>query len=207
MNFPKCVIFDFANTLSGSHFFCTKPASCPEWYDLFQDKIFSSATKLTAWCRGELNARHVAEITQEQIGWSVDEILLEMEKGCQNLEFNNEVLLFARSLKANMIPVGLVTNNIDLFTTFVVPTYGLDRIFDVIVNSADQHTDDKRILWDRALKKLCGVVDYSNTLLIEDGEKWPAEFEKSGGTAYRYLNDAKFRTWLQEVGYDSIMFH
>ena len=68
-------------------------------------------------------------------------------------------------------------------------------------NSAEAGTCDKTILWPMAFESLGSHISYGNSLLIEDGEKHPAEFRNSGGVAYQYNNDQAFYHWLRDVDF------
>jgi FMN phosphatase YigB (HAD superfamily) len=198
MNKPEIILFDFANTLSNSNYFNTEPNGCPNWYDLFQNYVFSDKQIVTLWCQGKITAHQIAEIIKGHVNWGIDPILNEMRKGCCNLQFNKAVYNFSRSIKGTGIKTALVTNNIDLFTEVVVPFYSLETIFDVIINSADYKSDNKSDLWSIAFQKTGKENSYHESLLIEDGEKWPSIFEEHGGKACRYSNDDNFINWMND---------
>jgi hypothetical protein len=46
-------------------------------------------------------------------------------------------------------------------------------------------------------------IDYSNSLLIEDGETEPAKFQALGGHTYQYSTDEKFLDWLAAVDWSN----
>ncbi len=192
----KCVIFDYANTLSSDLYFQTKPAKCPEWRELFDKYVFADKYWLTEWCNGRMKAEDIAIRIKEYVDLSLDEIIDEMKKGCQNLTFNEAVLNFAKSQSGEGRKTALVTANIDMFSNTVVPSHNLTEIFDTIVNSADCGTDDKLRLWPVAFQRLGNGIDYDCSLLIDDSDKWIQKFMNMGGSAYNYSEDSAFTTWL-----------
>jgi FMN phosphatase YigB (HAD superfamily) len=201
MKKPKCIIFDFANTLSNSKYFNTKPITCPNWYDLFQNYVFADKQIVTSWCQGNISSYQIAEIVKRHLNWEIGSILDEMKKGCKNLHFNKAVYDFSLSLKGTGIKTALVTNNIDLFTEVVVPFYNLNTLFNVVINSADCKSDNKSELWPIAFQKIGYKINYHESILIEDGEKWPSTFEQHGGKTCRYSNDNDFLTWIKNEGF------
>ena len=68
---------------------------------------------------------------------------------------------------------------------------------DVIINSADHGTTDKRRLWPIAFRFLGNGADYANSFLIEDGDKSPEQFMQAGGKAYQYRDDLAFADWIK----------
>jgi hypothetical protein len=88
----------------------------------------------------------------------------------------------------------------------VVPAHKLDRIFDVIVNSADYHNIRKEALWPIAFEKLGGGIGYPDSLLIEDGETEPEKFRQLGGYAQQYTNDKAFNKWINSMDWDKPIY-
>jgi hypothetical protein len=146
-----------------------------------------------------LTSLDIASVLSRTIPLDIPTIAATMEKGCQNLNFNWAVWDFAVAQKAAGRKTALVTANMDVFTKVVVPAYGLDQLFDVILNSSDLHEIRKEFLWPIAFERLGGGIGYANSLLVEDGETEPAIFRALGGLAYQYQNDAKFLDWLASI--------
>lgn len=195
-NGVKCIVFDFANTLSSDLYFQTQPEFCPNWRELFQKYVFSDKQRLTDWCTGKISTSDIASIMQKHIKIPIDTIIAEMYNGCKNISFNQAVWQFTESQRNIGRKTALVTINMDIFTNIIVPFYGLDRIFDVIINSADYSTDNKLELWQVAYKLFDSNISYNNSLLIDDSDKWVTEFRNCGGEAYRYKNDNEFNQWI-----------
>jgi FMN phosphatase YigB (HAD superfamily) len=81
--------------------------------------------------------------------------------------------------------------NSDVFSHFVVPTYALDSVFDVIVTSWEEHTLDKARLCEIALERL-GGSDPAEALLIDNIEQNVDAWRARGGQAYLYESDERF---------------
>ena len=71
--------------------------------------------------------------------------------------------------RSHEMPQAIVTVNPDLFTRFVVPNYALDTVFDTIVTSWQEGTEDKARLCEIALERL-GGSDPAEALLIDNIE-------------------------------------
>ena len=122
-------------------------------------------------------------------------------RGCTNLGFNDAVHGFANWVRSTKMRSVLVTANMDVFSEVIVKSHGLNRLFDVIVNSADVGTYDKTILWPMAFELVGSGISYSNSLLIEDDQKNTTTFLEQGGIAYQYIGEREFSEWLHDVDF------
>jgi FMN phosphatase YigB (HAD superfamily) len=193
----NCIIFDFADTLCSDLYFQTNPPNCRNWREIFEKHIFEKHW-LTEWCNGRVGLLQVASIIQKYVKMSRDEIIIEMKEGCRNLSFNQAIYNYALSQLKAQKKTALVTANMDIFSEIIVPHYKLDSVFNIIVNSADYHTDNKLELWNIAFQLLGTNVNYESSLLIDDSEKWVNAFIHAGGNAYKYTDDIAFLDWLSE---------
>ena len=192
----NCVIFDFAFTL------------CSELY--FKELGTESERKITElifrgdnigkwadpWMSGELTSKDICNYLSENLPFSSDIIYSALCRGCSNLEMNQEVYSFAKTLADSDKKTALVTINADIFSHIVVPQNGLDSLFDIIVNSADRHERDKGKLFQHTLDLFSSDITFSTTLLIDDSSivDW---FETQGGYAYKYTDDNSFLEWMK----------
>jgi FMN phosphatase YigB (HAD superfamily) len=195
----KCVVIDFGFTLSPDYYFNVTPPGCPQWHTVIQEVIFRDPAITIPWMKGELTSLDIAGILSRHFQLDIRTIAETMEKGCEHLALNPAVRDFAVAQKAAGRKTALVTDNMDVFTKVVVPSHGLERLFDVILNSADFHEIRKEFLWPIAFERLGGGIGYANSLLIEDGENEPTKFRALGGYACQYSNDAAFLEWLDAV--------
>jgi hypothetical protein len=195
----KCVVFDSGFTLIADYYFKVSPPGIPQWFDIIQRGIFGDSSIVDPWMRGELTILDIAGVLSRHIPLDIPTIAATMEIGCRHLNFNQAVWDFAVAQKAAGRKTALVTGNMDVFTKVVVPAHGLDRLFDVILNTSDFHEIRKEILWPIAFERLGDGIGYANSLLIEDGETQPALFRAQGGYAYQYKNDGMFLDWLDFI--------
>ena len=195
----RCVVFDFGFTLSSDVYFTLAPDGYPHWRDLIQQHIFEHQALVNAWMTGDLQLVDIARIVAQHVALPLALIIETMERGCSTMHFNPAVWEFACAQRAQGRKTALVTANMDVFSTVVIPAHGLDRVFDVILNTSDYRELRKELLWDRAFKLLGDDLHYATSLLVEDGPKEPALFRARGGYAYQYENDERFRAWLQDL--------
>ncbi len=191
----ECVVFDFHLTLCSELFFKGLGESALARTERLlweQNHILSDQ-----WMAGEVKATQIADFLSVPLGISASEIEHRLRRGCREFALNGAVWSFARAAADVGKRMALVTINADVFTEEVVPSLGLDGVFETIINSADCGEVDKLKLWPMAFDKLGGGINFTNSFLIEDGQH-PAKFISAGGKAYQYTDDATFAGWLDE---------
>jgi len=190
----RCIIIDFANTLCSELYFAPLGE---DFQAVVRAAIFSEENKerwATPWCCGRLSSEDIATHLAGLTGITPDCIISALAEGCAKMHFNPAVWRFAQAQRELGRSTVLATVNMDIFTRVVVPAHGLDRVFDVVVNSSDYGTDDKNALCEIALAQLDGCT-FANSLLIDDSVAAIAAFRSAGGMAYQYTTDAAFAAW------------
>lgn len=187
----RCIIFDFANTLSPTpYFWPLGPGFC----EVVTTAIFSGENKVrwaSPWCCGTLSTEDITEYLSGLTGISSQLILSALDKGCTNLHLHPNIWRFAQAQRALERRSALVTVNMDIFTRVVVPAHGFDQVFDIVVNSADHGTEDKNVLCEIAFSQLDGCT-FENSLLIDDGAGVIDAFRARGGMGYQFTTDEAF---------------
>ena len=191
-----CVVFDFHRTLCSDLFFRPLGESvvaCIQALLWGQDQ-----TLFNQWLTGQVKASGIAAYLSGLLGIPACRIEEALREGCREFVLNEAVWGFAQAVRAAGKRTALVTVNADVFSEETVPAHGLDRVFDVIVNSADRGDMDKLRLWPVAFEALGTHIGYANSFLIEDGEDSPRRFTEAGGKAYQYRDDGTFGAWLDQ---------
>ena len=196
-----CFVFDFGGTYSSAPYFWVGPEVCADWRVLFERYVFEDRDIFDGWMDGRLGARDVAKMMAGYVQMDVGDVLMWMEKGLRDLSCNEAVVRLAKTVKKLGKKTVLVTANIDLFSSVIVPDLGLENCFDVIVNSADYGDLDKAVLWPIAFDRVGGDVGYAQSFLIEDAPHQVALFRQLGGMAHHYESDEGLLQWLGQVGF------
>jgi len=196
----RCIVFDWGATLSPDLYFSVAPLGYPDWRDTIQARIFNHKEIVGPWMAGNLTMADIACELQSEIDLDIPTILHYMEIGCRNLAINRAVWDFAVAQRRAGRATVLVTGNVEVFNSIVVPDHQLTRLFDVIVNSHNHKTTDKEILWPIAFEGVSPDIGYHNSLLIEDSPSNVARFRANGGVAHQYTDDGAFQAWLRSNG-------
>lgn len=194
MNSIHCIIFDFANTLSHTPYFWPLGS---EFETVVTQAIFTGENKTrwaSPWCCGTVSSADIAEYLSGLTGITPERILSALDEGCAHLQLNPAIWRFAQAQRAQGRRTVLATVNMDVFTRVVAPAHGFDRVFDVVVNSADYGTEDKNALCEIAFGQLDDCT-FENSLIIDDMHKYLDAFRARGGMAYRYTTDEAFAGW------------
>ncbi len=117
------------------------------------------------------------------------------------MKLEEKVKDIAESLKCTGKKIGIVTDNMDVFTEITVPNHHLNMLFNVIINSADYgmlKRDKDSKLFDIALTALGEKIE--NSLMIDDSKSTIELYKKKGGHGFVYKNFTELKEFLaQEV--------
>ncbi len=189
----ECVVFDFHRTLCSDLFF--RPLGEPVLARIQPLLWGADQSLLDQWMGGHVKASGIARYLSQHLGIPAREIEAGLRDGCRKLVLNEAIWAFAQAVRKAGKRTALVTVNMDVFSEEVVPSLGLDQVFEVIVNSADEGELDKSRLWPVAFEAMGSGIGYADGFLIEDGADSPAKFTAAGGMAYQYTDDARFMAW------------
>src|SRR5215470_3705677 len=124
------VLWDFGDTLVDERWMRRAPEGAPEWPAAWAEVM---ALLAGDWDTGRAGERDVFAAMAERLGMPVDEVEAHADSCCRSLVFH----AFAwRVAATRRLPQALVTVNPDLFLKRIVPEYGLEEVFDVIVVSS-----------------------------------------------------------------------
>lgn len=198
INKSKCIVVDFGFTLCSAFYFNVSHPRYPNFRELIEKHIIHDVVTFDKWVQGDLTTSDIAELLTNHIQLGKDDIIKTMENGCKNLKMNEAVWNFVLEQKSKGKVTILVTANLDIFSTVVVPSHGLEKLFDAIYNTADYKEVDKTKLWEMAFTKTGNQIGYHNSLLIEDGKMNVDKFKSKGGMTYQYSSDDAFKKWLMK---------
>lgn len=192
----RCVVFDYGDTLCNNPYFGQLGR---DFLHVVDTQIFGDCSPQWAdpWLQGELTTDDIVKHLSSLTGTSSTEIMAGLELGCSRIRPFPAIWQFAQSQQAVGRKTALVTLNFDIFSRVIVPAVGFDKVFDIIVNSCDYRTDDKVHMWEIAFSQLDGC-SFSNSLLIDDKQKYTDLFRAHGGMAYQYISDEEFSVWLNQ---------
>jgi hypothetical protein len=190
---PEVLLWDFGDTLVDERWMRRLPAECPTWEAAWLEVM---ADRADDWNVGRICATEIFDALAERTGMSADAVKSHARSCCERLVFNETAWRVASERR---LPQALVTVNPDLVADFVVPAHNLDDVFDVIVMSFAELTDDKRALCDIALERLGFAGLRSGGLLIDNRLDLVEAWSNVGGAGYWFESDEKFRADLPSL--------
>ena len=190
---PAVLLWDFGDTLVDERWMRRPPAEFPTWEAAWLDVMADHADD---WNVGRVGRAEVFGSIAERSGMSAAAVKSHARTCCERLLFNETAWRLASERR---LPQALVTVNPDLFADFVVPAHGLDDVFDVIVMSFEELTDDKPTLCDIALDRLGFAGPRSDALLIDNRRDLVEAWRDVGGTGYWFQNDHQLRADLPSL--------
>lgn len=190
---PAVLLWDFGDTLADERWMRRPPADCPTWEAVWEDVMAEYADD---WNVGRIGAREIFRVLAARSGMTVEGVRSHARGCCERVAFNKTAWRVASERR---LPQALVTVNPDLFADVVVPAHGLDGVFDEIVMSFAERTDDKSALCDIALERLGFAGPRSHALLIDNRIDLVDAWKHQGGAGYRYESDQKLRADLPSL--------
>ena len=184
------LLWDFGDTLVDERWMRRAPAECPLWEAAWLDVMANYADE---WNVGAIHMAEIFDALALRSGMALERVEAHARKCCEQLVFNDTAWRVANERR---LPQAIVTVNPDLFADYVVPAHDLTAVFDVIVMSFAERTDDKCELCDIALARLGCDVPRSAALLIDNRRDLVNAWKDVGGAGYVFQSDGQFRSDL-----------
>ena len=188
----EVVLFDFDGVLCHDRFY--KEILLPQHQELFewiQNNIFNNKNLFHQWMRGNINTKSINKIIAEGTGHKEDFLNDMLLKSLEKIRLDEKMFNFAKSLKEVYgKKIGIITDNMDVFSTVIVKKHKLDEVFDVIINSADYgclKIEQNGKLFDKALSALNEKI--GDCLFIDNSTQKVDFFKQKGGQGFLYNNN------------------
>ena len=137
MNY-KAILFDFDGVLCKDRFYIkTLLHRYPKVYDWIQLNIFGNKDLVSDWMKNLITSYHINKLISDATGMDIALLNELYEQSILTMELDKDIISLAQSLRTSGKRLGVVTDNMDVFSTITVPNHNLNKIFDVIANSAD----------------------------------------------------------------------
>jgi len=194
----KAVIWDFDGVWSKDKFYKTIETNYPKVRDFIQNNIWgeNGEKRVDRWMRAELNMNDINKLISENTGINFELLTKEFLNDVKKMEIEMGHIAIINKLKKQNIKVGLVTNNMEVFTSITRLRLKFDELFNNnVFNSFEYKMLKDEGLFDKALEKMDS--DYATTLLIDDSSRARNYFESKGGQTYAYNNFEDFKIWVE----------
>jgi len=188
----KAVIFDFYGVLSHDKFYGEAFAQKhQELYKWIQNNIFADEEILYKWMRNEINSDNINKIIAQGTGHQENFLCEVLNESLRNIKLDDKMLGLAKKLKTEHgKKIGLVTDNMDGFSSLVARQHDLHGLFDTVVNSADHgylKAEREGELFDKALDILNEEIE--SCVFIDDSLENVEMFKRKGGQGFLYVNN------------------
>jgi FMN phosphatase YigB (HAD superfamily) len=197
----KTIFIDWHNTLSTDLFFSSY-AHNNQGLPLrkaFYDSVLNYPSILHDWLRGGLNSEQIIQRVAQHAQLDFDVVWPLFVKDCETIALAPSLADKLIRLKEKYHTI-LVTDNMDCFNRFTVPSQNLLRYFHSISNSCDcklmKEDKDGKIFSQLAQQR---NITISDCILIDDREDVSQIFTQLGGTTYRVENPQHTTRVLDEL--------
>lgn len=210
MNSPKLILCDFDGVLtrfdSNSQkegFYAPLRSSNPIVYEKIVHFLFSTDNYLgKSWMSGQITYTDVNALMAHKFGVErsyLDRVLLE---SLENFTLNRSLLSLLQVLRRLGTTVVIMSDNMDVFTRYVVPNLGLDQFFDAIFSSSDLQKMKSHNDWElpKAIAKKYDC-DYADVLVIDDWEELITSLSPMGFCTFLYTEErhSDFEKYINEL--------
>jgi len=199
----KIILFDFDGVLCHDKFYeKTLLPKYQEVYDWIQKNIFGSSSLIKDWMKGKINHQQINQRIADGVGIDFKEINDLFLKSVQLMDLDQELLTLAVRLKENDFRIGIVTDNMDVFSEITIPNHNLESLFEVMINSADEgilKNDNNGRSFDLVVSRL-GEDDCSKAIMIDDSEGTIELFQSKGGCGILFTDVINLKKELVQLG-------
>ncbi len=195
----QTVLFDFDGVLCKGRFYeKTLLPDHSEIHDWIQMNIFGNKEMVRDWMRNRVNSAEINELIAKNTGIECNFLNGLYEESIRRMKLEEEAIDLAESLKSSGKKIGIVTDNMDVFTKITIPNHRLNTLFDVIINSADHgllKKDENGKLFDITLATLEEKIE--NSLMIDDSESTIKLYRQKGGRGFVYKSLVELKYFLR----------
>jgi FMN phosphatase YigB (HAD superfamily) len=194
----KPVLFiDFHGTLSNDYFW---KSLSREVRQEITHVLFSEPSLITReWMKGTYTSEDINKIMAEHLGLQYEELWHTFVNDCKSIQVIPEALPLMDELRKKYYTV-LLTDNMDCFSRFVVPSLGLARHVDYIANSWDEKILKNEHNGEAFLRHVYrNNSSISDSILIDDSKSVCTLFENLGGTSYLVTRERPLTYWLTHL--------
>lgn len=191
------LFIDFDGTLCHDKFWSSLD---PILLEKVQQILFSDdKTVVSDWMKGIYTSEDINKKLADKLGVEYNLLWDGFVKDCQNMKVGDVVLELLQRLRSTHTIV-LITDNMDCFDRFTVPSLKLDEYFDTIINSFNERAtknENDGQLFREVINRLGLSPD--NCVLMDNSELSCSVFKKLGGTSYLVTKERHLSYWLEVI--------
>jgi FMN phosphatase YigB (HAD superfamily) len=185
------ICWDFGDTLVDERWMRRPHPSYSAWADRYDEVLAEDPGWVSAWERGQASVDELIDRLQDATGLPRASIESHIAGSCEDLRFFDVPRRALEGLRGQ-VSQACTTVNPDVFSRYVVPAYGLEALFDVVVTSWETGLVDKSALARRARMALGRSESLGTTLLIDNKAANVDEFIEAGGFGYHFKREESF---------------
>ncbi len=193
----KTLFVDFDGTLCHDRFWRSLD---PALMEKVQQSLFlDDKSVVSDWMNGVYNSEDINKKLADGLGVEYAFLWDVFVKDCRNMKVEEVVLEQLKKLR-HSYKIVLITDNMDCFDRFTVPSLKLNEYFDVIVNSFNERlskNENDGQLFREVMERVGSKP--ADSILMDNSEKSCSVFEKLGGTSFLVTKEKPLAYWLENV--------
>jgi hypothetical protein len=191
----KQVLFiDFHGTLCNDYFWRSLDSEARK---KIGHMLFTEPSLATRdWMKGVYTSEEINKMVAERLDLPFESLWSTFVEDCKHMTVSPEVLLQIKTLR-NKFTTILLTDNMDCFSRFVVPSLRLDSYFEYIANSSDEKILKNENNGEAFLRHIARLnANIEGSILIDDSVSVCNLFRGLGGTSYTVTQKENLGFWL-----------
>lgn len=205
----KVIFFDWHKTLSLCDFWVQLKDPIHDrrhWHENIVNFLFvENENLIQQWMRGKVDEEKILQVVSDKFGYSKKVLKEDLAESCRAMTFlSDDLLPLIDAIRKKGIKCVIATDNMDIFSKYVVPALKLDELFDDVLVSFDQKalkfdvSEDEHSIpfFDEYLKR--NGFSYSDALLVDDRVDTSGMYAKIGLDTYQVKNIESLLEKLKE---------
>lgn len=193
----KTLFIDFDGTLCHDKFWRSFDSGS---LTKLEHRLFLSNIALVKdWMIGTYSSEQINKKLAEELHIDYQTLWDVFVKDCQTMKIENRVLEKIDELR-NSYKVVLITDNMDCFDRFTVPALGLNKYFDLIINSFNEcilKSENNGQLFLDVMRRVNSIP--SESVLLDNSEKSCDIFKSLGGASCLVTTEKPLLAWLDSM--------
>lgn len=186
------LFIDFDGTLCHDKFWRSLK---PDEIEKIQNHLFVHNKQMVFdWMMGKYSSEELNHFVSSETGLEYDYLWNIFTEDCKTMKIGHNDLNKIKSLSKYYTTI-LMTDNMDCFSRFTVPSLKLDDYFDKIINSYDTR-ESKNIAFKKIMNE---TSDKAENILIDNSPTTCEIFNELGGTIYLATESEPLSFWLDRI--------
>ena len=193
----KSLFIDFDGTICFDRFWASAPSLIKTWIN---QNIFQNETLVHDWMKGYKTSEEINKYISNSTKYEYSKLWEIFVKKCREMTIEQGILAKIKSLSKSYTTI-LITDNMDSFRRFTLPSLKLNRYFDQIEVSTDYNSLKTDKIGETLFEKIADKykINLKDAILIDNSKRGCSKFEELGGKSIITDSAGKTKEILEKL--------